>query len=97
MQIAGQIVSKTTVNGECNHALLNESEAENMDKIWFQQNAAICHTWHATIDTLWYIFENQIIDENGDGGYLSWSYDLPSLDNLISESGESRNDRKITK
>ena len=55
-----------TVNGDRYRAMLNEflftkSEEEDTGNIWFQQDAATCHTAEATFDVLLPVFEDRII------------------------------------
>lgn len=44
--------------------IFSETEAEDIDDIWFQKNAAKCRKAHATIGGLRPTFENRVIRKN---------------------------------
>ena len=55
-----------TINGHHYQAMLNEFlfttiEDEDIVNIWFQQDAAMCHTTEGTLDVLCFVFEDRII------------------------------------
>ena len=46
--------------------LFTKIEEEDIGNIWFQQNAATCHTTKATLDVLRPVFEDRFISRKAD-------------------------------
>ena len=63
-----------------NEFLFSKIEEDDMDDIWFQQDAATCHTANVTIDLLHTVFENRIISQNPDVKWPTRSCDMMPLD-----------------
>ena len=73
------------VNGDRYRAMLNEFlftkiEEEDIGKIWFQQDAATCHSTEATLYVLRPVFEDHIISRRADVVWPPRSCDLTQLD-----------------
>ena len=60
--------------------MFTKIEEEDIGNIWFQQDAATCHTAEATFDVLRPVFENRIISRRADGVWPPRSCDLIRLD-----------------
>ena len=56
--------------------LISILEEENIAKIWFQQDAATCHTAEATLDVLRPVFEDHSISRRADFVWPLRSCDL---------------------
>ena len=70
-----------TFNGDRYRAMLNEFlftkiEEEHIGNIWFQQDAATCHTAEATLNILRPVFEDRIISHRADVVLSSRGCDL---------------------
>ena len=77
-----------TVNDDPYWAMLNEylftkTVEEDIDKIWFQQDGATCHTVEATLAVLCPVFEGRIISRRTDVVWPLWCCDLIPLDNYL--------------
>ena len=73
------------LNGDRYRDMLNEFlftkiEEEDIDKIWFQQDGATCHTTEATLYVLRPVFEDRIISRRADVVWPPRSCDLSPLD-----------------
>ena len=62
-----------------NEFLFTKIEEEDIGNIWFQQNAAKCHTAEATLDFLRPVFEDRIISRRADVLWPPRSCDLTPL------------------
>ena len=74
-----------TVNGDRYRAILNEFlftkiEEEDIGKIWFEQDGAMCHTDEAALDVLRPVFEGRIISYRADVVWPPRSCNLTQLD-----------------
>ena len=74
-----------TVNGDRYRAMLNEFlftkiEEEDIGRIWFQQDSAMCHTVQATLDVLRSVFEDRVISRRAEVVWQPWSCVLTPLD-----------------
>ena len=74
-----------TVNGDCFRAILNKFlftkiEDKDIGNIWFQQDAATCHTAEAKLDVLRPVFEDRIINRWADVILPPQNCDLTPLD-----------------
>ena len=74
-----------TLNIDRYRAMLNEFlftkiEKEDISKIWFQQDGAMCHTGEATLDVLHPVFEDRIISRRADVAWPPRSCYLTPLD-----------------
>ena len=64
-----------------NEFLFTKIEEENdIGNIWFQQDAAMCHTAEATLDVFHPVFEHRIISRRADVVWPPRSCDLTPLD-----------------
>ena len=73
-----------TVNGDRYRPMLKEFmftkiEEQNIGNIWFQQDAATCHTAEARLDVLCSVFEDTIISRRAEVIRPPWSCDLIPL------------------
>ena len=73
------------VNGDLYRGMLNEFlftniEEEDIGNIWFQQDAATCHTFEATLDVWRLVFVDLIISRRADVVWPPQSCDLIPLD-----------------
>ena len=76
------------VKGDCYRAMFNEFlftnqikiEEEDIGNIWFQQYGATCHSAEATLDVLWPVFEDRIINRRAD---VVWPPDLTQFDSYL--------------
>ena len=62
-----------------NKFLFTEIEEQDIGNIWFQQDAATCHTAEATLDVLRSVFENRIISRRVDVVWPPRSCDFTPL------------------
>lgn len=74
-----------TVNGERYRSMINERlfpvlEGMDINRMWFQQDGATCHTARQTIHLLQEKFGHRILSRNGDQNWPARSCDLTPLD-----------------
>ena len=74
-----------TANGDHYRAMMNEIlftkiEEEDIGNIWFQQDGATCHTAVATLDVLYPVFRDRVINCIADVVWPPRSCDLTPLD-----------------
>ncbi|GFT49559.1 DUF4817 domain-containing protein [Trichonephila clavipes] len=77
-----------TVNGDRYRAIITnffifELNNHDVQKLWFQQEGATCHTARATIDLLKDTFGDRLISRFGPVNWLPRSCDLTSLDYFL--------------
>ncbi|GFX03939.1 putative DD41D transposase [Trichonephila clavipes] len=77
-----------TVNGDRYRAMITnffipELNNHDVQKLWFQQDGATCHTAHATIDLLKDTFGDRLISSFGPGNWPPRSCDLTPLDYFL--------------
>ncbi|GFU07593.1 DUF4817 domain-containing protein [Trichonephila clavipes] len=77
-----------TVNGDRYRAMITnffipELSNHDVQKLWFQQDGATCHTARATIDLLKDTFGDRLISRFGPVNWLPRSCDLTPLDYFL--------------
>ena len=69
-----------TINGERYRSMISflwpKMDDMDTDNMWFQQDGAICHTPHATMDILHKQFEDMVISRGSDVNWPPRSCDL---------------------